>query len=116
MALIHIPLLQIKEHDLNGLIQARVAESRDIEFKRETYGASDADHAEWLADISSFANTAGGDLVIGMQAEAGIPTKILPLEIDLDKETLRLEQIARSSLQPRLSKLEFQRIKISGSR
>jgi hypothetical protein len=27
------------------------------------YGGADKDHAEFLADISSFANTMGGDLV-----------------------------------------------------
>jgi len=39
------------------LIQAKVAESRDIEFKRETYGGSDADHAEWLANAAGVAES-----------------------------------------------------------
>jgi hypothetical protein len=71
MALIHAPLSRIGALDLNRLVQARASEARDIEYKRETYGGTAADHAEWLADVSSFANTAGGDLVIGMEAEAG---------------------------------------------
>jgi hypothetical protein len=114
MALVHIPLPQIDEGELNQLIRAKVGEARDIEYKLETYGGSEADHAEWLADVSSFANTAGGDIIIGMDAVAGLPTSLAPLAIDLDKETLRLEQIARSSLQPRLASLEFKRVQLSG--
>ena len=57
MALIHIPLTQVDESTLQRLIAAKVAEARDIEYKRDTYGGGDADHAEWLADASSFANT-----------------------------------------------------------
>jgi hypothetical protein len=37
------------------------AEGRDIGYKRDTHGGSDADHAEWLADVSSFANISGGN-------------------------------------------------------
>lgn len=44
MALLHIPLDQIKETHLNGLITGESAESRTIEFKRETYGGNDAAH------------------------------------------------------------------------
>jgi predicted HTH transcriptional regulator len=91
MALIHIPLTQVDESTLQRLIAAKVAEARDIEYKRDTYGGGDADHAEWLADASSFANTAGGDLIIGIKAIAGVPTTISPLTIDLDHEILRLE-------------------------
>jgi predicted HTH transcriptional regulator len=73
VALFHLPLGAVDEAQLNRLIQAHAAEARDIEYKRETYGGADADHAEWLADISSFANTAGGDLLIGIAAKKGIP-------------------------------------------
>ena len=37
-----------------------------MEYKRETYGTNDDQRREFLADVSSFANAAGGDLVIGM--------------------------------------------------
>ena len=112
MALLHIPLTQVDERELRRLIDAKVAEARDIEYKRDTYGGGDADHAEWLADVSSFANTAGGDLIIGIKASAGVPTAFAPLTIDLDQEILRLEQIARSNLQPRIAHLDFKRVPI----
>lgn len=113
MALLHIPFDDISEKHLNQLIGAKASETRDIEYKRETYGGSDHDHAEWLADVSSFANTAGGDLIIGMAASNGVPTGIVPLSIDADKEILRLEQLARTSLQPRIQNLRAKPIALS---
>ncbi len=112
MALLHIPLAQIDERQLHQLIDAKVAEARDIEYKRDAYGGTDADRAEWLADVSSFANTAGGDLIIGMTASAGVPTAFAPLTINLDQEVLRLEQIARCNLQPRIADLDIRRVAI----
>lgn len=113
MALLHIPLAQIGEPELQRLIDAKVAEARDIEYKQATYGQADADHAEWLADVSSFANTAGGDLIIGMKATAGAPTALTPLHIDLDREILRLEQIAQCNLQPRIAHLDLKAVPIA---
>jgi hypothetical protein len=114
MALLHMPLQQIDEGRLNALISSGASESRYIEYKRQTYGNATADYSEFLADISSFANTAGGDLVIGMAAHDGIPCAIVPLTIPIDAETLRLEQIARGGLQPRLADIGFHSVAVSG--
>jgi hypothetical protein len=102
MTLRSIPLEAIEESDLQRLIEARVAEKRDIDYKRDTYGSRDQDYGEFLADVSSFANTAGGEIVIGMTEQGGLPTGVSPLQIDADAEVLRLENIARSGLQPRV--------------
>src|SRR5262249_49000537 len=56
MALKHLPIDQISEDHLRRLIEAKAA--------RETYGNSDAERAEFLADVSSFANAMRGDLWI----------------------------------------------------
>jgi hypothetical protein len=68
--------------------------------------------ANFLADISSFANASGGDIVIGMDAKTGIPIGLRPLSIDADSETLRLESIARSGFQPRIFGLDMRSIQI----
>jgi len=70
MTLRHIPLDAIDQSHLQRLIDEAVSEARDIDYKKETYKNADKDHAEYLADISSFANTAGGDIVIGMTEQA----------------------------------------------
>jgi hypothetical protein len=90
MALLHIPLAQIDEARLQALIAAGAAESRTIDYKRTIYGNAHADYSEFLADTSSFANTSGGDLVLGMDAMNGIPTAITPLSTPVDPEILRL--------------------------
>jgi hypothetical protein len=65
-----------------------------------------------LADSSSFANTSGGDLVLGMDATNGIPTVITPLTMPMDPEVLRLEQIARGGLQPRIANIAFHAVPV----
>jgi hypothetical protein len=112
MALLHIPLDQIDEARLQGLIAAGAAESRTIEYKRTIYGSAPADYSELLADTSSFANTSGGDLVLGMDAANGIPTAITPLTNPIDPEILRLEQIVRGGLQPRMVNVAFSAVPI----
>lgn len=112
MALLHIPLGQIDEARLQALIDVRAAENRNIDYKRQTYGTARDDYAEFLADISSFANTAGGDVVIGMAATDGIPTGILPFQGSVDAETLRLDEVARGGLQPRLPQITFHPVPI----
>jgi hypothetical protein len=114
MALLHIPLNQIDEARLQAIIAAGAAESRTIDYKRTSYGNAHADYSEFLADISSFANTSGGDLVLGMDATNGIPTAITPLTVPIDPEILRLEQIARGGLQPRIANIVFQAVSIRG--
>jgi Putative DNA-binding domain len=107
MTLLHIPLDQIDESRLEALITAGAAESRTIDYKRTIYGNTHADYSEFLADTSSFANTSGGDLVLGMDATNGIPTAIRPLTIPMDPEILRLEQVIRGGLQPRIANISF---------
>lgn len=114
MALQHIPLDQINKAQLQNLIDGRAAETQIIEYKRDPYGDADKDRAEFLADISSFANTTGGDIVVGMAATKGVPTDFAPLQVDPDTEILRLESIARSGLQPRISNLAIRAVSIAG--
>jgi hypothetical protein len=114
MALLHIPLDQIEEAQLQNLIKGQAVETRDIEYKRETYGNRDSDAGEFLADVSSFANTSGGDIIIGMAAKSGVPTNIVPIPVEAaDSEKLRLENIARSGLQPRIFGLDFRAIPVA---
>jgi hypothetical protein len=49
----HLALDQITESELQKLIDGKTAETRDIEYKRETYGNADKDYGEFLADVSS---------------------------------------------------------------
>jgi predicted HTH transcriptional regulator len=44
-----------------------VAESRVLDYKERLPGDSDADKREMLADVTAFANSAGGDLIYGVK-------------------------------------------------
>jgi hypothetical protein len=108
MSLIDIPLDLIGQDDLQRLIATKAAESVYIDYKQATYGSTGDQHREFLADISSFANTAGGDIVIGMTEENGVPTGFKPFPDYPDIELRRLDDMARSGLQPRISNLLMQ--------
>jgi hypothetical protein len=106
MALVDTPLDRISAADLQRLIDTKAAESVYIDYKAATYGATPDDHREFLADISSFANTVGGDLVIGMTETNGIPNGFQPISPYPEPELLRLDNMARSGLEPRISNLK----------
>jgi hypothetical protein len=110
MALQHISLDRVDEAQLQSLIDGKASETREIEYKRETYGNADKDYAEYLADVSSFANTVGGDLVIGMAASNGVPTGFAPFPGNCDAEILRLENIARAGVEPRITNLAIRTV------
>jgi Putative DNA-binding domain len=93
----------ITEEDLQALITNGVAEGRMIDYKRDLPGNSDVDKKELLADVSSFANTGGGDLVFGMGEAGGLPTQITGTRaMDLDLEVRRLDSIIAAGLSPRI--------------
>jgi hypothetical protein len=114
MALTNISLSEITEVHLQGLIAAEAAESLYIEYKLKSYGGTDEQRKELLADISSFANAQGGDLVIGMTAARGVPTGFQAYTGDADSERLRLESMARDGLDPRISGLQTRAIALAG--
>lgn len=94
--------------DVEALIANRVAERRTLEFKRDLPGGGEGPRKEFLADVTSFANAQGGDLLFGVDAPKGIATGIPGLAIDdPDKELLRWEDILLAGVEPRLPGLRM---------
>lgn len=115
MALSNISFEDLSERDLMELVATGVPEGMLIDYKREPYGRSDADVKEFLKDVSSFANTAGGHLIIGMDESSGVPTGTIPLTgIDPDQELLRLESLSRDGIEPRIIGLRMKAITLAG--
>jgi hypothetical protein len=76
---------------------------KTIEYKLMLPATSDRDKKEFLADVSSFANASGGDLIYGMREEDATAVELVGLDaLSIDKEILRLEGIIRDGLDPRL--------------
>ncbi|MCE5268433.1 MAG: ATP-binding protein [Planctomycetaceae bacterium] len=93
----------ITKADIDALLATGVPEGRTIEYKRTLPGNTDQDKKECLADISSFANAAGGDLLYGLDAQKGIPSAIPGLEIaNADAEIQRLDSMIQTGLDPRI--------------
>jgi Putative DNA-binding domain len=94
----------INAADLHTLIEDQVREDRYIDYKAAPVGRRDQDKKEFLADIASFANSGGGHLVFGMEDQQGLPSRLvgLPSDLDLDAETLRLENMIRDGIDPRV--------------
>jgi hypothetical protein len=113
MSLQNVPLDKICESDLRDLLAMKVTESTYLDYKRQTYGSSDDARSEFLADISAFANTLGGDIVIGVAEQDGVPAELVPIDGDIDKELLRLERIALSGLEPRIGDLRMRAVSIA---
>jgi predicted HTH transcriptional regulator len=96
-------LSDITENDLLSLINEGVSEGRNIDYKRDLPKGNDEDKKEFLADVSSFANTAGGDLIFGMEEEQGLPTNVIGVHaVDMDLEVRRLDSILASGISPRI--------------
>jgi hypothetical protein len=94
---------EIGKVDIESLVTSRETEGREIEYKKLLPGNSDEDKREFLHDASSFANATGGDLIFGIEAADGVPTAALGVPTtNADGEVLRLENIVRTSLDPRL--------------
>ncbi len=98
------PIESINEATLKMLIADEVDEQLRIEYKAELKYATNDDKKEFLRDVSSFANTAGGDTFFGISETKGKPVRIDGLVVaDTDKLTSTLEQMIRDGLEPKLS-------------
>jgi hypothetical protein len=111
------PLEDITEADLNGLVSGSVPEGRTIEYKAELPAGTNDEKIKFLRAVTSLANTAGGDLIIGVQAQRGIPTAVPGLLVapaDQDGEKLRLENILRDGVQERVRLVSFRYVPLTG--
>jgi len=89
--------------DLKQLQSNAVSEGKTIEYKKLLPTNSYADRKEFLADISSFSNASGGDLIFGILEENGSPKSIDGLEIEnVDEEIRKYENIIRDGIEPRI--------------
>jgi Putative DNA-binding domain len=107
---------KITEGDLQELKDNEVGEGILYEYKLDLYGTSDADKKEFLKDASSFANTAGGHIVIGVKEDQGLPIDFPGVSTDLDKEKLRLENLLRDRIEPRILGTRMQPVDLENGR
>jgi len=110
-------LSAITEEILTTLLDAGVPEGRDVEYK-STFNFKENEHQKtFLKEVAAFANSAGGDILYGVTEGAGIPTGIPGLEaFDVDATILRLNDLIRSRIQPRLFGVQFRPVSLTTGR
>ena len=107
----------IQESDLQDLINNKVRERKTIEYKEILPGGDYEDKKEFLADVSSFANASGGDLIYGIKSEAGEPVELSGVVIDnVDSEILRLDNILRDGIRPRILGMKIKEVGLTNSK
>jgi hypothetical protein len=115
--LIRKKLEQITEADFIYLKENEVPEGISIEYKKELMLKDREQKAEFLADVISFANSGGGDLLIGIDEKNGIPVAMMGIDVlDQDDLALQVENICRDKIEPRISGLRTHFVKLANGR
>jgi len=116
MSLNNKPLDSIDEGDLQSLIDNEVPEDKTLDYKQSLPGGTNDAKREFLADVSSFANASGGHLVFGMKEQEGVAVELCGLDdINADAEILRLENMIRDGIEPRISGISTRAIPLQAS-
>ncbi len=107
----------LSNDDIYALMTNQVKEGRGIEYKETLPGGKDADRKEFLGDVSSFGNAAGGDLLFGVVEKreggktTGLPETIPGLGgINADQEIRRLDSMIQSGIAPRISGIRIRQV------
>lgn len=117
--LIDIPVDQITEAHLQSLVIDRVAENRQLEYKLALPTGQRADVKEFLKDVSALANAMGGDIIYGMKEGKNSTGNTVAVSldgiagVDANNVILRLEDIIRNGIKPRLIGVRIQSFDLS---
>lgn len=88
---------------MRALLAEKVREGRDLDYKRQLPGKASGEKKEFLKDVSSFANAAGGFLIYGMEEKDGEPEELVGISAENSEgEILRLASIIQTGVQPRI--------------
>ena len=109
------------EH-IAALVNEKVAERKILEYKEKLPDGTDGAKKEFLADVCSFANSSGGDVIFGVRDQrdangraTGIPESILGLSgVNVAAERERLEAMIRDGIKPRIPGVQTKDLGIQG--
>lgn len=112
------PLESINEGDLQELVDNKVLEVKTLEYKLSLPEEQRKKRREFLFDVSSFANASGGHLIYGVRQdnETGEPVEVCGLDtINADAEILRLENMIRDGVKPRIPGIQIHPVPLKSS-
>ncbi len=103
-------LSEINYETINELVSSKVLESKYLDYKQDISHTlkNDETKIKILKDIVSFANSQGGDIIIGVTEKGGVPIKITGIDLIKVDEIIRtIESISSGGVNPRIPKYEF---------
>ena len=110
-----MPLSEVTREHFDRMIRDGIPESRELDYKRARPLGNEAGKKEFLKDITAFANTIGGHVVIGLAEEGGVPKRIVEItDTTVDDEKLRLKNLIRDGVQPGLLGVEMHEVALNG--
>jgi len=96
------PLNEVREQDLQGLVQQKVRERQTLEFKRKSYERKDEDIREMLRDVSAMANAYGGEILLGVETVGdGVASQVVGVP-DGEREAERINSSCLSNIEERI--------------
>lgn len=115
---------QVTKEDVAALVSGKAREGGHLDYNRDLPAGGNDAKKEFLADVTSFANSGGGVIVFGVSEEkdasgrnTGVPEEIVGLgRANLDVEQLRLEQWLRTGIEPRLPTHRFHAVEADAGR
>jgi hypothetical protein len=114
MSLKHLSLDSVTEEHLQHLVNERIPESKNIEYKQSIQYVTDDQKRELLSDLTAFANTDGGDLVFGIAESDGSAGELIGLKnLNPDDAVGKIENLLRDFVQPRIIGVHMKAIVLS---
>jgi hypothetical protein len=113
-------MLKLKtKSDLDRLVLDKIQESLTLEYKdARALGKTDSQRNELCKDVSAFANSAGGQIIYGIEEKGHHPTRVQDSDsidcADITREWV--EQVIDSKVHPRIQNLGIQPIDVAPGR
>jgi len=99
------PLTDIRQGDLEAVVQQNVRERQTLEFKRDSYPRNPQGTREMLRDVTAMANAFGGEIVLGVATEGdGVASAIVGIP-DGEREAQRITDSCISNVEERIAGL-----------
>lgn len=116
MSLEYNTFRDIKESDLQQMIENKIPEGTTIEYKEALNVQTTGAKKEFLADISSFANTQGGCIIYGMKEKDGIASELCGIALEnTDAELRKLDSLMRDGIEPRIYGTQVKTVELSNA-
>lgn len=110
------PIESWTEEDLLPLVEQRVEERQNIEYKLKSYGRSDGEVKEMLADISSIANAYGGYLLIGIEENDRGCARALAGIDECEMQAQRIVDTCLAGIEPRITGIKTRCVLLEGGK